>query len=82
LLLAVALSTAVNVQAATAIAIVNSIDTNGIGAALGKVTFKDTEKGLLITRIFRDSLPALTASISTRKARAHRLSRTTRRWPV
>jgi Cu-Zn family superoxide dismutase len=49
LVLAIALATAVNVQAATAIATVNSIDANGVGAALGEVTFKDTEKGLLIT---------------------------------
>jgi Cu-Zn family superoxide dismutase len=49
LVLAIALATAVKVQAATATATVNSINANGVGAALGKMTFKDTEKGLLIT---------------------------------
>jgi superoxide dismutase, Cu-Zn family len=49
LVLAIVLAIAVKVQAATAIATINSIDPNGIGAALGQITFKDTEKGLLIT---------------------------------
>jgi Cu-Zn family superoxide dismutase len=47
--LTMVLAIAVKVQAATATATINSIDANGIGAALGQITFKDTEKGLLIT---------------------------------
>jgi hypothetical protein len=70
LVLAIALATADNLHAASAAATVNSIDANGVGAALGTITFRDTKDGLLITPSLSVFRRAFTGSTSTRKAHA------------
>jgi len=46
--LTLGLACGANARAGSASATVNLIDANGVGAAIGTVTFKDAEKGLLI----------------------------------
>lgn len=74
------LSGRVYARAGSASATINLIDANGVGAAIGTVTFKDAEKGLLIIPLSLVSLLALTASTSTTRGHASQASKAAKRW--
>ena len=74
--LTLGLACAANARAGSASATVNLIDANGGGAAIGTVTFKDAEKGLLIIPALSGLPPGAHASTSTRRGHASPASKT------
>jgi superoxide dismutase, Cu-Zn family len=76
LVLTVGLACAANARAGSASATVNLIDANGVGAALGTVTFKDAEKGLLIIPAFSGLPPGAHGFHIHEKGHASPASRT------